>query len=56
MKHEFTTEAPMLRLACAVASVSITLSIGGFIDFLAMGHAAVQDTKHRPVMTAERKP
>jgi hypothetical protein len=34
MKHEFTTEAPMLRLACAVAAASITLSIGGFIDSL----------------------
>ena len=31
----------MLRLAFAVAAVSATLSIGGFIDFLAVGYAVV---------------
>ena len=56
MKHEFSNEAPMLRLACAGAALSVTLSIGGFIDFLAVGYAVVVDTQHRPVMTAERKP
>jgi hypothetical protein len=56
MKHEFSNEAPMLRLACAVIAVSVTLSIGGFIDFLAVGYAVVADTQHRPMLTAERKP
>ncbi len=52
MKHEFSNEAPMLRLAFAVAAVSATLSIGGFIDFLAVGYSVV-DVKHRPVLTAD---
>ena len=55
MKHEFSNEAPMLRLAFAVAALSATLSIGGFIDFLAVGYAAAADAQHRPVLTAERK-
>ena len=52
MKHEFSNEAPMLRLVFAVAAVSVTLSIGGFIDFLAVGYAGV-DVKHRPVLTVD---
>lgn len=56
MKHEFSTELPLLRLACAVAAVAVTLSIGGFIDFLSMGYAVVEDTAHSPAITAERKP
>jgi hypothetical protein len=56
MKHEFSNEVPMLRLACAVTALPDTLSIGGFIDFLAVGYAAVADTQHRPVLTAARKP
>jgi hypothetical protein len=35
MKHEFGKRGPLLRAAFAIAAVSITLSIGGFIDFLA---------------------
>jgi hypothetical protein len=53
MKHEFSNEAPMLRLAFAVAAVSVTLSIGGFIDCLAVGYAVVADAQHRPALTAE---
>jgi hypothetical protein len=53
MKHEFSNETPMLRLACAVAALSVTLSIGGFIDFLAVGYAVVADARHGPVLTAE---
>ncbi len=52
MKHEFSNEAPMLRLAFAVAAVSVTLSIGGFTDFLAVGYAVVADAQHRPVLAA----
>lgn len=35
MKHEYGKKRPLLRLAFAVTAVSITLTIGGFIDFLA---------------------
>ena len=35
MKQEFSNQSPMLRLVFAIAALSITLSIGGFIDFLA---------------------
>ena len=56
MKHEFSNTAPILRLVFAVAAVSATLSIGGFIDFLAVGYAVVADAQHRPVLTAARKP
>jgi hypothetical protein len=52
MKHEFSKTTPLIRLAFAVAALSATLSIGGFIDFLAVGYAVV-DVKHRPVLTAE---
>lgn len=52
MKHEFCNETPMLRLVFATAALSITLSIGGFIDFLALGYAAAE--AQRPVQTAER--
>ena len=45
MKHEFSNETPMLRLAFAVAALSVTLSIGGFIDFLAVGYAVVADAR-----------
>jgi hypothetical protein len=37
MKHEFSNTAPILRLVFAVAALSVTLSIGGWIDFLATG-------------------
>ena len=35
MKHEVGKKRPLLRLAFATAAVFMTLSIGGFIDFLA---------------------
>jgi len=35
MKHEFDKKRPLLRLTFAVAALSITLAIGGFIEFLA---------------------
>ena len=53
MKHKFSNTAPLVRLAFAVAALSVTLSIGGFIDFLAAGYAVVADAQHRPVLTAE---
>ena len=45
MKHEFSNETPMLRLVFATAALSVTLSIGGFIDFLALGYASVADSQ-----------
>ena len=39
MKHEFSNTAPILRLVFAVAALSVSLSIGGWIDFLASGYA-----------------
>ena len=45
----------MLRLSCAVAALSITLIIGGFIDFLAVGYVPAAETQHRPVLISERK-
>jgi len=53
MKHEFTNETPVLRLVFAIAALSITLFVGGFVDFLAMRNAAV-DMQQRPVQMAER--
>lgn len=55
MKHDFNNEAPMLRLMFAVAALCVTLSIGGFIDFLALGYTVVADAQ-RPVLAAEWKP
>lgn len=41
MKEEFGRKAPLVRLAFAVVALSITLSIGGFIEFLATGYSQV---------------
>jgi hypothetical protein len=57
MKHEFSNKAPLVRLAFAVAALSVTLSIGGFIDFLATDYVAVvAEMLYGPVQTAEQKP
>ena len=53
MKHEFSKTAPLIRLAFAIAALSATLSVAGFIDFLAGGYAVVADAEHHPVLTAE---
>lgn len=53
MKHEFSNETPMVRLVFAVAALSVTLSIGGFIDFLAWGYA-VADAQPRPMFVVEK--
>ena len=55
MKHEYSNKAPLVRLAFAVAALSATLSIGGFIEFLATGYAMVADGQQRTVLAAERK-
>ena len=52
MKHELSNTAPIVRLVFAVAALSVTLSIGGFIDFLATGYVAVADEKQHMALTA----
>ena len=55
MKHEFSKTAPILRLVFAVAALSVSLLIGGWIDSLASGYAVSADLLYGPVLTAERK-
>lgn len=55
MKHEFSKTAPILRLVCAVAALSMSLSIGAWIDFLASVPTVAADLLYGPVLTAERK-
>ena len=40
MNNEYKRKAPWVRLAVVVAALSITLSIGGFIDLLAVSYVA----------------
>jgi hypothetical protein len=40
MNGEYKRKAPWLRLAIVIAALSITLSIGGFIDLLAFSYVA----------------
>ena len=40
MNGEYKRKAPWIRLAIVIAALSITLSIGGFIDLLAFSYAA----------------
>ena len=40
MNGEYKRNAPWIRLAIVIAALSITLSIGGFIDLLALSYVA----------------
>ena len=40
MNGEYKRNAPWIRLAIVIAALSITLSIGGFIDLLAFSYFA----------------
>ena len=40
MNGEYKRKAPWIRLAIVIAALSITLSIGGFIDLLAFSYVA----------------
>jgi len=40
MNGEYKRKAPWIRLAIVIAALSITLSIGGFIDLLAVPYVA----------------
>jgi hypothetical protein len=40
MNGEYKRKAPWIRLAIAIAALSITLSIGGLIDLLALSYVA----------------
>ena len=55
MKHGFATKAPLIRLAFAAAALSATLSVGGFIDFIASGYAVAADLLYGSTLIAERK-
>ena len=44
MNGEYKRKAPWIRLAIVIAAVSITLSIGGLIDLLALSY--VVDAGH----------
>jgi len=45
MRGKYKRKAPSIRLAIVIAALSITLSIGGFIDLLAFSYIA--DAGHR---------
>ena len=55
MKHEFSNTAPILRLVFAIAALSVSVGIGGFIDLLATGYATAADAQQRTVLTANGK-
>ena len=55
MKYEFSNTASIVRFVFAIVALSVTLSIGGWIDFLASGYAVAADLLYGPVLTAERK-
>ena len=38
--HEYNRKAPLIRCACLAAALSMTLSVGGFIDLIASSHVA----------------
>ena len=44
MNGEYKRKAPWIRLAIVIAALSITLSIGGFIDLIAFSYVA--DAEH----------
>ena len=46
MDREYKRKAPWIRFAFVIAALSITLSIGGFIDLLAVSYVA--DAGHEP--------
>ena len=50
MNREYKRKAPWIRLAIAIAALSITLSIGAFIDLLAFSYVA--DARHGQPTTA----
>ena len=54
MNHEYRPKAPLIRFAFVVGALSMTLSVGLFIDFLAIGNVAyaqeAQSHQIRPVI------
>ena len=40
MNNEYKRKAPWIRLVIVIAALSITLSLGGFIDLLAFSYVA----------------
>lgn len=54
MNPEFRRTAPLVRFVFAMAALSATLSVGGFIELLASDQVAQADA-HRPVIVAQRR-
>ena len=56
MNGEYKRKAPWIRLAIVIAALSITLSIGGFIDLLAFSYVADagHDSPSRAAVLASR--
>jgi len=56
MNGEYKRKAPWIRLAIVIAALSITLSIGGFIDLLAFSYVADAgyDSPSRAAVLASR--
>ncbi len=55
MNHEYGRKAPLIRFAFMAAALSITLSIGGFIDTLSWSYLAESDeAKPARTLTASR--
>ena len=50
MNGEYKRKAPWIRLVVVIAALSITLSIGGLIDLLALSYVA--DAGHDPLNAA----
>lgn len=58
MNREFTPSSPAARSIFAAVAVVVTMSIGGFIDYLATdyaSHGSVQATAKQTVVVAERR-
>jgi hypothetical protein len=58
MNREFTPSSPAARSLFAAVAVVVTLSIGGFIDYLATDYAAngsVQATAKQTVVVAAQR-
>jgi len=53
MKPEFHSTTPILRFVFAVAALSATLSVGGFVEFPATEHVAYADAL-RPMIVVDR--
>ena len=59
MNHDYNRKAPLIRFVFVAAALSMTLSVGLFIDLLTTANTAyasqeAQSPQMHPVMTASR--